>query len=155
MLKLKGFLWLVNVVVVQAEYLKLLAWPATLSCDYSFNAMPLAQSLFTVQVAVAALIALAVLAVAWRALRDREVMFGLAWYIAPMLPATHVMVIGTLVAERLLYVPLIGWSVVAGIVCRRACGNVQWRQALALALVLCACSLLATRAVVRNRDWQK
>jgi hypothetical protein len=50
MITQSGLMWAVNAVVVQAEYLKLLAYPAVLSCDYSFNALPLAKTLLSTQV---------------------------------------------------------------------------------------------------------
>ena len=38
MMEQHGLMWVVNAMVVQAEYIKQLAFPAVLSCDYSFNA---------------------------------------------------------------------------------------------------------------------
>ena len=46
----RGLMWVVNAMVVQAEYIKQLAFPAVLSCDYSFNALPLAKTVFSGQV---------------------------------------------------------------------------------------------------------
>lgn len=150
----KGFMWFVNAIVVQVEYLRILAFPLWLSCDYSFNAFPLATSIFSVQVAVALLVAGVFLWLAWRALRIRELFFAFSWYVAPMIPATHLVVIGTLVAERLLYVPLLGWSIAVGVLCKRASGNSKGRQLVALVVVIFLCAALAYRGVERNRDWK-
>jgi hypothetical protein len=81
MMMQKGLLYLVNAAVVQAKYLQILFWPAELSCDYSFNAMPLAGKLLERQVLVAAV---ATAAVAWltvKALRDTRLLYPLAWFV--------------------------------------------------------------------------
>ncbi len=72
------------------------------------------------QVLLAFLIGCAAAFVIWQSLRSKSklLLFGLSWYAAPMIPATHLLVIGTLVAERLLYVPLAGWSIFLGYVCK-------------------------------------
>ena len=106
------------------------------------------------QVLLAALISGAVAYVIWLSLRSKILFFGLTWYAAPMIPASHLVVIGTLVAERLMYVPLAGWSIFLGYVCQRMSGKIAWRKLVALVVIVGVCSALAARTVVRNRDWE-
>ena len=153
-----GLLWLVNAAVVQTKYLELLFWPVNLCCDYSFNSMPLVTTLFAKEVALAAAATASVALLAWSAWKKGgETMMAVSWYVAPMLPATHLFgVIGTLVAERLLYIPLLGWAWLLGLMSDRwLCRNQSaWRTAAVLVLLVACCGALSARTVSRNRDWQ-
>jgi hypothetical protein len=106
------------------------------------------------QVLLATLISGAVALYIWKSLRSRVLLFALTWYAAPMIPSSHLTVIGTLVAERLLYVPLAGWSIFLGYVLQHVSGRVLWRKWVALAVIVGVCTALAGRTVVRNRDWK-
>jgi hypothetical protein len=70
------------------------------------------------------------------------------------LPAMHLFVIGTLVAERLLYVPVLGYSLLVGLLCSFLVGKQRWSQLAVGLVVLCALVVLSARTVARNRDWQ-
>ncbi len=154
----RGLLYLINAAWVQTKYIQILFWPANLTCDYSFNAMPLITSLGDVRILVAVIASSGVAWLLWRAVvkGDRPLLFASAWYVAPMLPATHLVgVIGTLVAERLLYVPALGWALLVGEGCRRA---VRKQPVLAkiivLVLLVACCGALGARTVERNADWK-
>jgi protein O-mannosyl-transferase len=126
MMMQRGLLYLINAVWVQTKYIFILFWPVNLTCDYSFNAMPLIASLGDVRVLLASATTGGVVWLLWRAFfkGDQRLLFSSVWYVAPMLPATHLVgVIGTLIAERLLYVPLLGWSLLIGEGCRRLSQN--------------------------------
>ncbi len=156
MMMQKGLMWLVNAAVVQSKYLQILFWPVNLSCDYSFDAMPLASKLLEPQVALAAAAVALVGWLAWRSLRDTRLLYPLSWYAAPLLPATHVVgVIGTLVAERLLYLPCLGWAWLLGELARRATRkrSAAWTVGVLVLLVGC-CGALGARTVQRNGDWK-
>ena len=153
-----GFLWLVNTAVVQTKYLELLFWPRNLSCDYSFNALPLVSSLADLAVLRAAGAVVLVALVAWWAWKSgREAMVALSWYVAPMLPATHLFgIIGTLVAERLLYIPLLGWGMLLGIGSSRLMTKSKRStivSILILVILLLSCGILSAGTVTRNKDW--
>jgi hypothetical protein len=157
MLLQSGVMWVANALVVQAEYIRLLAFPITLSCDYSFNAFPLAESLADVRVLGSVMVACVFLWGAYHALRSstQGLLLAYSWYVAPMLPATHIMVIGTLVAERLLYLPLLGWSLVLGTIGSRWAGTQKNRQVIVLLVVVVLCIALSARTMARNPDWSK
>jgi hypothetical protein len=72
-----------------------------------------------------------------------------------MLPATHLVgVIGTLIAERLLYVPLLGWAWMIGEGARRVSKNSTKKKIVLLVLLIACCGALGAKTVSRNRDWE-
>ena len=121
------------------RYLALLVWPARLSADYSYNQIPLAgwqdwRVLLTIAVCAAA-IALAA--------RRRVTLFFVLFFFAALVPTSNLLLrIGSIMAERFLYLPAVGFAVCV------AFYKPARIAAMALAVVLGA------RTFVRNRDWQ-
>jgi tetratricopeptide (TPR) repeat protein len=140
---------------IWAHYLHLLAWPATLSADYSYDAFPVSSGALDPR-AWAALALLAFLAtLAWRAWRRGNLAgFGAVWYAVALLPVSHFVPYSELLAEHYLYVPMVGVAfVVAGLVDGARAYAPERRRTLA-AIVLVVVAAAATRTIVRNRDWR-
>jgi hypothetical protein len=80
------------------------------------------------------------------------VLLSLAFIALPFLPATNLFFyVGFVVAERVLYIPSVGYCLLIGL----GCHVIHSRTSKSLVLV-CASLLLATfsvRTVQRNRDW--
>ena len=142
---------------VLARYASLLAWPARLSIDYSFRTIPPATSpLDPGALAGAACI------LAWAVLLARTrkgapgSAFALAFAGVAFAPVANLVVpIGTIMAERLLYLPS------AGVCIALASALAGARRAPVKALAVaasCAAALvvvaLSARSVVRLRDWR-
>jgi tetratricopeptide (TPR) repeat protein len=136
---------------VIGKYLWLLIWPGSLSCDYSYNQIPLfTWSDWKTLAAVAACAALAAVAIVcyrW----SKPVFFCMAFFCAALAPTSNlVILIGTIMAERFLYLPSIGfagclvWAVYA--VCKR------FPSAAPVALALISVAF-AARTYTRNFDW--
>ena len=95
---------------VLARYLGLLVWPARLSADYSYAEIPLARgsasdwaAWLIVAIAVAGVIAFR---------RNRVVLFVVGFAAAAILPTANLLFpIGTIMAERFLYLPAIALAV--------------------------------------------
>jgi tetratricopeptide (TPR) repeat protein len=155
-------------VKVAGYYLALMVWPARLSCDYSYNDVTLVGwTLASGQdphawAALAVLAGLAVVAaVAWR--RDRAVVFFLGFAAAAFLPTSNLLFpIGTIMAERLMYLPLVGMTAAAVLVAAAAGRRVsdalpeRSRRAAGIAAgaaVALVIGALIARTVVRNEDW--
>jgi hypothetical protein len=151
---------------VIGKYLWLLVWPQQLSIDYSYNQIPLfgwrlsnwedAKTL----IAVAVCAGLAVIAI--RSYRsNKPVFFFIALFFAALAPTSNlVMPIGTVMAERFLYLPSMCFAACLVIavyaICRRL-GAVfhwpahqRWAGPAVLALV---CMGLGIRTYARNLDW--
>jgi len=139
--------------VVLWEYLAMLLAPARLSADYSFNQVPLQLSWGEPRVWVAGvlLVGLAAAALAmWR--RRPEITVAAALFAIPLaLTANLLFPIGTIKAERLLYLPSAGACLVAGWLLARWAAARPRGAGLAVAAIL---AVLAARTWVRNDDWQ-
>ncbi len=146
---------------VLGKYLWLLVWPARLSNDYSYNAIPLFDWFhgpddWKALVSLLVFLALAGVAVyAYR--RNRTVAFFLALAAAAMVPTANLLLlIGTIMAERFLYLPSIGILGCIVLAIFWAAQRISPGRAPAVAGVAVAALAIpcAARTWVRNFDWQ-
>jgi tetratricopeptide (TPR) repeat protein len=136
---------------VVGKYLLLLFWPSRLSCDYSYNQIPLfTWADWQTLAAVAACVALAAVAmVCYR--RAKPVFFFIAFFFAALAPTSNLAIlVGTIMAERFLYLPSIGFAGCLVVVVYAICRRVPAAAPAALALVSLA---FAARTYTRNCDW--
>jgi len=153
----------ITAVKVVGKYLALFVWPARLSPDYSYNAVPLfgwhpaqredAKAL----IALALCLGAALLAVRWYR-TQKPLFFFLAFFFVALAPTSNLVVlIGSIMAERFAYLPSIG---LAGCVVAALCALgrqvsrprlLNMRPAwIALGFLCLAC---AVRTYARNFDW--
>ena len=139
------------------KYLWLLVWPRTLSVDYSYNQIPLLNwHLATWQEWMAVAAVLGLLLVAAACYRRNQAGFFLMGFSAlTLLPAANLVVTtGTILAERLLYLPSVGFAAAVTI------GIYSLTRRLGLRPVAAAVALGAigaaygARTYQRNPDWQ-
>jgi protein O-mannosyl-transferase len=140
---------------VIAEYARLLAWPARLSPDYSYNQIPLVTSArdprFIAGVVLAAACVGAVV-VLWR--RRPIGAFGLAWFVLTFsIVSNLVMRIGTVCAERLMYLPSAGLCIAVAIAAERI-ATAPARRRITYGVLAASIVLASARTWMRNRDWQ-
>jgi protein O-mannosyl-transferase len=139
-----------------AEYARLLVWPARLSPDYSYNQIPLVTSALDGRfVAGVALVAMCVcgVVVLWR--RSPIAAFGLAFAALTFsIVSNFVITIGTICAERLMYLPSAGVLIAAGVGAERLAGVAPARRRVAYAVLTLLMILGAARTWTRNRDWK-
>jgi tetratricopeptide (TPR) repeat protein len=139
---------------VHARYLALLAWPATLSSDYSYDAVPVVAS-FTDPRLFAGLAAAAAtaggFALAWRR-GWRTVAVAIACWVLLLLPGSNLLFAsGTLMGERLTYLPAFGAFLLAGHGLARL-GRARPAAAAALAgALVVACGV---RSAIRVPAWK-
>ncbi len=154
---------------VVGRYLGLLVLPGTLSCDYSYNQIPLFgegahwwQGLY-VWLALAVVAGLLGAAVRWRR-RHPPFAWGVLFFFLMLLPTSNLLLpIGSIMAERFLYLPSIGFCLVAALALRpmgaalaRATVTApRWRVPAARVLPSLAVAVLALRTHVRNADWRE
>ena len=141
---------------VVVEYARLLVWPAHLSPDYSYNQIPLVTNPLDGRfLGGLALIAacLAGIAVLWR--RRPIAAFGLAFLALTFSVVSNLAVtIGTICAERLLYLPSAGAIVAAAVGLDAVAGTTAARRRLACVALAAVTALGAARTWARNRDWK-
>jgi hypothetical protein len=133
-------------VKVIGKYLWLLVWPRNLSCDYSYNQIPLSTwgwGGFAALAVCAAAAAAAILC--YR--RHKAVCFFMVFFFVALAPTSNLAIlIGSVMAERFLYLPSVGFA-----------GCLVWavyrRPRVAPALLALICAALAVRTYARNIDW--
>jgi Flp pilus assembly protein TadD len=151
---------------ILAEYLRILAFPGFLGTDFAYAARVRLLSapdagFWAATAAWGAVLAGALLA----ARRAPLPSAGLLWTFAALLPVLHLVPIGVLMAERLLYLPSVGFCIAAGAwiaAAASAAGGggagrpaAPSRRASAAALLsLAAVAALAVRSTVRAADWR-
>ncbi len=109
---------LLTALAVAGRYLTLSLWPVPLSPDYSYNQIPLAVSLFDVRVVLAILLWGCLFGVAIRSFTQGKgaAGFAVAFTTLTFLPASNLVVpIGTIMGDRLFYLPSAGLCWLAGI----------------------------------------
>jgi len=139
-------------VKVLGAYLWLLIWPARLSPDYSYNQIPLSTGMdFATILALLVWIAIAAAAViSYR--RARPVLFFIAFFAVTIAPVANlVILVGSIMAERFLYLPSTGFVgvLVWGALALRRRVPSKWLAA-ALGIV---CVVFCARTWARNADW--
>jgi protein O-mannosyl-transferase len=141
---------------VLAEYARLLAWPARLSPDYSYNQIPLVTTTLDIRfLAGVALFTACIggVAMLWR--RSPFAAFGLAFLALTFsIVSNFVITIGTICAERLMYLPSAGALVAAAVGAEWLTGNRPVRRRLVVGTVAVLILLGAARTWTRNRDWR-
>lgn len=147
---------LMTAFAVVAEYARLIAWPARLSPDYSYNQIPLVTSAGDVRFLAGAGIAASCLAgilLLWR--RSPIAAFGLAFLALTFSIVSNLVVtIGTICAERLIYLPSAGVLIAAAVAVERLAGFVPARRRLVAVVLAALVTAAAARTWTRNRDWR-
>lgn len=140
-------------VKIIGKQLLLLLWPATLSADYSYNQIPISGPgdwrVWASLIACLALVAGA--AMAWR--RRSAAFFWIGMFFITLAPTSNLLlIIGSPMAERLLYLPAIGIIGCAVAAISTAFAGPRARAGLALLAAIGVA--LGVRAFVRNFDWK-
>lgn len=143
---------ILNALRIAWKYVGLQLYPATLSSDYSYNQIPLYGAL---RYNLPALIATALVLALWIwAVKNRRrgLILALGIYLAGFAITSNILrPIGTIMAERLAYLPSLGFCLLIALAWNRVW---QRRQRLALGLAVVIVAALSVRTIVRNRDWK-
>lgn len=141
---------------VLVKYCALLVVPRGLSADYSFNQIPLVvlwtdPRLAASIVLIAAMCAMAVLA--WR--RQRAIAVLVLLFVVLWLPVSNlVLTIGTIMAERLMYLPSVAFVLLVGAAVHSARPSTNGIGPVLTAIAAVIAPVLIGVTVDRNRDWQ-
>jgi tetratricopeptide (TPR) repeat protein len=144
-------------IVMLGLYFLRFVWPVTLSADYSYNQIPLVASplnaafLASLSVVIAAGAAVVLL---WK--RSRPAAFFMLFFFISVAPVSNIfLIIGTIGAERLLYMPLLAWCGGLGMLLVWLIGRLKAKQvALTVAVAVCLVGLYSYRTILRNQDWR-
>lgn len=146
---LTGLQFAMSAAVLLARYFAALVCPLGLNFFHVFHATTGAS--WRLMVSVAALAALAWAAVRFGS-RERVAVFAGLWMVFSIAPALNITGVGQNVfAERYLYLPSVGFAILAGLFWARLDGarpNWAWPVALTILLVF------SMETIARNRDWK-
>jgi len=142
-------------ILIQGRCLLLLVWPNKLSCDYGLGVIDPVRSWASLEILHS--VAMVVVIFMWArysVLRlyqtgDAASVLAMDWTLGPLVPASHIVDIGTVMAERLLFLPSIGAAMLLCYVLGSfgRCSFLLWA-----ALVMCII-LFANKTVICNLDW--
>lgn len=145
-------LWILNAVRIAWKYVGLLVFPATLSCDYSYNQITMyadLRHLLLPVLAAAGTLALWTVAVCKRS--AAFLLAGAIYFTGFAVTSNIVTRTGTIFAERLAYFPSAGFCLLAAVLCVWVARRNRF---VAFALLTVAVLGLSIRTVARNRDWR-
>jgi protein O-mannosyl-transferase len=139
-------------IAVMAKYLWLLIWPAKLSTDYSYSQIPIASGTVNEWIAWIAVLVVAA-AIARQFAKNRACFFFGAFAFVTFLPIANLLfVTGTIMAERLFYLPSIGLAACAVIALYAFGERVKVPMLAPVAICLLALCF-GVRTWARNIDW--
>ena len=152
---------ILNALQVAFHYLWLLCFPLQLSYDYSYNAIPLIGSLVDPHAwGVLALCTVTVAVVVWSYRSGRELFFALGFYFITFSVVSNLLVlIGTIMGERLVYVPSVGFCLALVLALRGLCRRIPLAPGVAQTVFVTVCALIVAlhglRTLDRNPDWSR
>ena len=138
---------------ILVHYIKLLVFPIRLNADYSYNAFPLSVSWYdpSTFASFVALLLLGYLALKLM-VTHKKIAFGIAWFFITLLPVCHIIPHHELLAEHYLYLPSVGFCLVAALTAERAMAAGR-HTVLLTACFFAVVALFSFRIWDRNKDW--
>ena len=139
------------------NYIKMAIFPLNLNADHVF-AYP--QRFFEVTNVISIVIIAGLLVLSfWIYKRSKELSFGMWWFFVTLFPVTNLIEIANPIADRYLYLPLVGFCMVISIILTdtlsRLAGlngtKIGMLRAFIIILIL---GFYASVTITRNRDWK-
>jgi protein O-mannosyl-transferase len=131
------------------EYIAVLVFPLTLCARHIIGlSVSWAEPAVLISIAILGLITL----VAWALFRkQRGLSFAVAWIFITLLPVSNIIPLKALMAERFLYLPSIGFCLLAALLIEK----LRRRSKLvAIAVAVALIMVYSMRTVIRNEDWK-
>lgn len=139
--------------IALGKYAWLLLWPVSLSADYSGGQIPAASGAGDPRLLGSVLFLATALGLVWACRRrGKAFAYSILFFLVALLPASNLFfLIGTIFGERLLYLPSVGFCLLAGGVFLSLRRRARAVATLFLVLILSAGSV---RTLARNRVWR-
>ncbi len=154
-------------ILILGKYLLLLFFPHPLSSDYSFNVIPIVTSAANAGFLISLLLHVTLLIYALKQFKKKDFLsFCILFYFISMAIASNIfMIIGTNMAERLLYFPSIGFCLAMAYLLAKAAKLDLKNTAAKLSAVLnsnkgiiaglvVVLILFSIKTIARNKDWK-
>jgi tetratricopeptide (TPR) repeat protein len=143
---------ILNALRIAWKYIALQVYPATFSVDYSYNAIALyAKWRYAVLALVGTVLVLGLWIWALCTRRNAWILAGAIYLVGFSVTANLLVATGTIMGERLAYLPSAGFCLFIAAVWIRLESYKPWIAWVLFAVLMAA---LGTRTVVRNRDWR-
>jgi protein O-mannosyl-transferase len=141
---------------VLAEYLRLLVFPVPLGLDFYYAAKIPITPTFTAICLADTVLWLLVLAVGLGSLKRAPLLaIGIGWVFVALLPVMNIVRIGVLMAERLVYLPSVGFCILAGLAAVLLVERARpERRGLLAAFAMALGALGVVKTWSRNADWR-
>src|SRR3989304_1712418 len=143
---------------VYVKYIVLLLFPVNLTL---FQEVPVAKGLFDAGVLVSLFVLSIILIFTIKNYRKDIVFFSVFWLFITLIPFSNIMPIQVFMAERYLYVPSIGFSLIISFLFFKIYNieikNIKDKKLFKNALIILFVLLLSfysARTIIRNNDWQ-
>jgi tetratricopeptide (TPR) repeat protein len=135
--------------VLLLRYVRLVAWPRSHAADYSFDQIPIPESAADPRVLTGAVVLTLLL---YAAARGGTSAIPALAFVVPLAGSLHLLFpLGTIFAERLLYLPMLGAALAFGLAIDWLNRRKRWLSAVVALAVLGAC---AARVWTRIPDWR-
>ena len=137
-------------------YVEKLIWPVHLSADYSFNAIKIISNPFvSIESVIGILIfTLLVILVIFYKKVSKEISFSAVLFLFPYLIVSNLIKpIGTIMGERLMYFPSLGFVLIIAFVLTKVSDHKKWGAKMTYGLLVVVLVFYGTRTIIRNKDW--
>jgi protein O-mannosyl-transferase len=136
-------------------YIKILVIPWKLTIDYVLD---IANNIQDPLVVCGLILILAIIALALKiSHKEKLITFGLFWFLIALLPVSNIIPLEALLAERFLYLPLVGAAIAIAVPLSSLLAKWQQNRKVAVLGYLLVIVLLAAymaRTIQRNMDWR-
>ena len=138
---------------VYVKYIILLLFPVNLTL---FQEVPIAKGFFDAGVLISLLVLAIILFLTIKNYRNNIIFFSVFWFFIVLLPMSNIIPIQLFMAERYLYAPSIGFSLLLGYLFFKIYNikNEKLIKNVLVVLFILLLSLYAARTIARNGDWQ-
>lgn len=149
-----GSLWLTLLTMGKSfyYYIKVLTVPWVLTIDYVLD---ITRKIHDPLTLAGLVLALAIIGLAVKISRkEKLITFGLFWFLITLLPVSNIIPLEALLAERFLYLPLIGIAIAVSVpLSRLLTAQPQWQKVSGYLLVIILLGFYMARTIQRNMDW--
>lgn len=143
---------ILNAIRIAWRYVGLLSFPATLSCDYSYNQIAMYGNLRHLLLPAAAAAGAGALWIVAICRRQAGLLVAGAIYFAGFAATSNIVTrTGTIFAERLAYFPSAGFCLLVALLCAWLANR---HRIAAIVLLAVSVTAFAVRTFARNRDWR-
>jgi len=138
------------------SFIRLALFPVNLNADYVFS---YPDSFFDVRNLIGTAVVVALAVTAFRIYRySKEIFFGIGWFLITLFPVYNLIEIYHPLAERYLYLPLIGFCLLLPVVVHglatRQISNPKTARAAALIPLVALIGLYSAATIARNPAWR-